>query len=420
MSSNKGTRTQLGEVGDLLKPLCVGCKEEVEISASIRCDLCACYSHANCIGIAPKESLLISRIHKRSPHLKLLCVNCNGIFNCSPLSPLDPDSPLEENAFLKYIKSIVNSALRPLRDEISLLRETINTMSLTSQQHAKPATFADKVKQANKNKIIFKPKGVKQPLNQTKSDILKFIKPLTEDIEINNVRSVANGGLIIIGCSKQVDEQKLFEIAESKLSSKYEIKKLDPVLPRVRIVGISNELTESEVLTYVKKQNPNVITENSTINMHKFWAVKKNDKVLQCELSLDLDTYKRILELGHVLVGLSSCSVFDAVSVVRCYKCNGFNHTAKYCKNDSSCQLCGKHHPDIPCAVSENKVSPTCRNCKTLRMSQRLDVDANQLASAKFKQDLFGIKTVINVPKIKDDSAPAVDVENETAGVSSQ
>jgi hypothetical protein len=254
------------------------------------------------------------------------------------LSPLDPDSPLEENAILKYIKSIVNSALRPLRDEISLLRETINTMSLTSQQHAKPATFADKVKQANESKIIFKPKAVKQPLNQTKSDILKFIKPLTEDIEINNFRSVANGGLII-GCSKQVDEQKLFEIAESKLSSKYEIKKLDPVLPRVRIVGISNELTESEVLIYVKKQNPNVITENSTINMHKFWAVKKNDKVLQCELSLDLDTYKRILELGHVLVGLSSCSVFDAVSVVRCYKCNGFNHTAKYCKNDSSCQL---------------------------------------------------------------------------------
>jgi hypothetical protein len=72
---------------------------------------------------------------------------------------------------------------------------------------------------------------------------------------------------------------------------------------------------------------------------------EENDKVLQCELSLDLDTYKRILELGHVLVGLSSCSVFDAVFVVRCYKCNGFNHTAKYCKNDSSCQLCGKHHP---------------------------------------------------------------------------
>jgi hypothetical protein len=80
------------------------------------------------------------------------------------LSPFDPDSPLEENAFLKYIKSIVNSAVRPLRDEISLLRET------------------------NENKVIFKPKGVKQLLNQTKSDILKFIKPLTEDIKINNVR----------------------------------------------------------------------------------------------------------------------------------------------------------------------------------------------------------------------------------------
>jgi hypothetical protein len=124
--------------------------------------------------------------------------------------------------------------------------------------------------------------------------------------------SVANGGLII-GCSKQIDEQKLLEIAESKLSTKYEIKKLDPVLPRVRIIGISNELTESEVLIYLNKQNPNVITENSTISMHKFWAVKKNDKVLQCELSLDLETFKPILELGHVLVGLSSCSVSDAL-----------------------------------------------------------------------------------------------------------
>jgi hypothetical protein len=107
------------------------------------------------------------------------------------------------------------------------------------------------------------------------------------------------------------------------------------------------------------------------------------------------------------------------LSVLRCYKCNDFNHTAKYCKNDSSCQLCGKHHPDIPCALSENKVSPTCRNCKTLRTSHG-KYTAFQLASAKFKQDLFGIKTVVNVPKITDELAPALDVENETAGVSSQ
>jgi hypothetical protein len=145
--------------------------------------------------------------------------------------------------------------------------------------------------------------------------------------------------------------------------------------------------------------------------LHRFWAIKKNGKIFQAEISVDLDTYKCLLECGHVLVG---CSVYDAVSVTRCYRCQSFNHSAKFCKNNPLCPFCGKSHEENACVGADNETNPKCRNCKNIRMSQKLDIDCNhatfehekcfafKLATAKFKENLFGITTELPVSKISD------------------
>jgi hypothetical protein len=70
------------------------------------------------------------------------------------------------------------------------------------------------------------------------------------------------------------DGDKLIKVAETKLSAKYDIKKLAPVLPCLRIVGISEDIGNSEFLDYFRKQNPSVITDGSVVNLLRFWAIK--------------------------------------------------------------------------------------------------------------------------------------------------
>jgi hypothetical protein len=84
---------------DVLKSACPGCKMEVDESTGIRCDLCKSHSHINCMDVAPEKAQLLLRIHRRSSHLKLLCSNYESVFQCSPLSPIDPTVPLEDNVF---------------------------------------------------------------------------------------------------------------------------------------------------------------------------------------------------------------------------------------------------------------------------------------------------------------------------------
>jgi hypothetical protein len=173
------------------------------------------------------------------------------------LSPIDPTVPLEDNVFLKYVRNIVNNAIQPLREEIFKLQK-----SAAIPHEVQPSmSYAAKVQQSSDNNVIFKPKSAKQFVTQTKSEILKSINPLHENIDITRVKVASNGGLII-GCSGREDGDKLIKVAETKLSAKYDIKKLAPVLPRLRIVGISEDIGNSEFLDYFRKQNSSVITNH--------------------------------------------------------------------------------------------------------------------------------------------------------------
>jgi hypothetical protein len=96
------------------------------------------------------------------------------------LSPIDPT----DNVFLKYVRNIVNNAIQPLRDEISKLQK-----SAAIPHEVQPSmSFAAKVQHSSENNVIFKPKYVKQFVTQKKSEILKSINPLHENIDITRVK----------------------------------------------------------------------------------------------------------------------------------------------------------------------------------------------------------------------------------------
>lgn len=433
----------MGNPQDLI---CPSCNSSVDSSVSVSCDLCGRGLHFSCVSISPDEAATFRIIHRRSPHLKILCVDCTDIFQSPPFSPTTSTfsgAAVENNVFLKYVRSMLVKEIYPLNEklnslsaisskksvsddqviqkllsEVQLLRTEVNDLKVRNLDLVKSCqtfntpTFAEKLINTSESTVIIKPKNTSQSVKKTKEDILQSVKPHSSGIEINRVKSVSNGGLVINCASKQHSE-KLLNLA-GNLSNEYSIKKTNTVLPRIRLVGIPDGLQNDEISSYALKQNPNIFVTDSVFLVHKTWPTYKSKDILQAECSVDVDSYKRLLDSGHLLIGLNGCSVFDGVNILRCFRCNGFNHSAKNCTKNYVCPLCAQSHELKNCPVNKDtdKDDFCCSNCVSLRKVQLFDVQtshpvwdynncsAYKFALGKLKNDVFNIPTNFDFQKL--------------------
>lgn len=163
---------------------------------------------------------------------------------------------------------------------------------------------------------------------------------------------------------------------------------------------MSEKFDEDVLLQYIRKQNKDLVRENSECKILRIYPTKKNNKIYQAILQVDLSTYKNVINSGHMLAGLDMCTVYDALEVPRCYKCNNFNHSKKFCTNHVSCPLCSEHHDLNECSSNESQYK--CSNCISIKQKQKTDIDVNHTvwdynncyaykkAYDKFKIDLYG------------------------------
>ena len=90
-------------------------------------------------------------------------------------------------------------------------------------------------------------------------------------------------------------------------------------------------------------------------------------------------TFKKILNIGKLTIGLDNCVVYESISVPRCFNCNSFQHTSKFCKNGSvSCPLCAGEHGVKECRARNNEYK--CSNCFMLKNKQNISIDINHAA----------------------------------------
>jgi hypothetical protein len=380
---------------------CPGCNGGVEPELSIRCDACGRGMHYSCAGILADEVMFLRSAHRRSPHVKLLCLDCNVVFAAPPFSPSydgDMNEALGNNIFLKYIKSMICSAVSPLKQDIADLREEVASAGTAGSVSPPRVTYAHKLKSEVKSKVVIRPINSKQSSSVTEFDILHNANPINENIKINDVKRVSSGA-IVVGCSNELDCKKLKNIVSDKLSNRYQVKELSVLRPQVRLVGISSEISKEGVVDCLRKQNSELFAASSHCELIRYWPTAKNKNVFQANLKVDIDTYSMLLSAGTVIIGLNGCSIYDAVSVLRCYNCSGFHHGSKSCKNKACCPLCGGEHMMRDCKADESLHK--CPNCTSLKTKPEgldlchaaLNVDkcfAYKQALKKLKSDLFG------------------------------
>lgn len=334
-------------------------------------------------------------------------------------SSVDPQ--LERRLADAIARTVCTSVRNVFRDELASLRAEIADLRIQNRQlseslaalqnsrhvcnsdgsssgAAGAPTYAGVTARSVSQSIVIRPKKSSQPVAETKSDILKNIDPLNESVRVDKIRTIRNGG-VVVGCQQATEFKK---IAAEKLSEKYDVHQLKTLSPSIRVVGMSDCVGRDLVVPYLLKQNEAVFSAESECKLVSFSSTKRSDSLYQATLQLDVATYERALKAGHVLVGFDACSVYDAVSPVRCFKCNGFSHTSKYCRGKLSCPRCGGSHGVKDCGLDGN-ADFKCINCIELntREGSNHAIDhaawdsvrctAMKLVTDKLKSDLFGI-----------------------------
>lgn len=197
----------------------------------------------------------------------------------------------------QHLNTLIDEKLSHLMDvllnEFGSLRESLEK-SAAKTVFAKaetPVKYSDVLKNKAAPSVIIHPKN-RQNQIQTKSDILQSINPLENDIQISKIRNITVGG-VLIGCKNQEDNGKLKQMIQDKLTDVYEVRIVNGVNPRVRIVGITSKLDNNQILEYLIKMNSDLIVNESVCKVIKCVSLKNNNNVSQAVVQVDKVSYEK-------------------------------------------------------------------------------------------------------------------------------
>lgn len=224
--------------------------------------------------------------------------------------------------------------------------------------------------------IIVKPKDKEQKNTVTKDEIKQNIDPV--DFGVTGIRNFKQGAVIVecknINATKKMEEQIL-----SKMGEKYDVNTPKPKNPKLKIIGLSDKYTPEEIVSKIKMQNDYLQTIDSKIEIKfiKEVKTKRGDVNYTIFTEVDGKTYHRMLQEGKVNIGWDRCRVFDNISLLKCYKCNGYMHKAQDCRSEKACSRCsGSHDND-----NENcQRDIQCVNCKKMNDRLKLQLPTNHFA----------------------------------------
>jgi hypothetical protein len=75
-----------------------------------------------------------------------------------------------------------------------------------------------------------------------------------------------------------VGQDELKQIATEKLGSKYNVKIVNSLRPKVRVVGISEDIAKDDIITYILSQNSDLIADPTNCSLARHWPTAKNKK----------------------------------------------------------------------------------------------------------------------------------------------
>jgi hypothetical protein len=226
-------------------------------------------------------------------------------------------------------------------------------------------TFAETVKQQEFNPIVIvKPKTDGQESAVTEKFVKQKIDPI--EVPVCGIKSVVNGG-VIVRCHNKVELEKCREKIQEKLGQNYTVVAPKVKQPMLKIVGLTEMLTEDELIEKIIAQNA-FLSINTKIEVAE---LKQKGRKIFAAVRCDGEAYKKLKEREKITIGWDRCRVYEHIQVLRCFKCAGFNHKAAECQNETACAKCAGSHELTKCDSTIEK----CVNCMSVNKKFKLNID---------------------------------------------
>lgn len=227
--------------------------------------------------------------------------------------------------------------------------------------------------------LVVKPRHEKE-VSKVKEDIRSNINPADLQVGLNIDRNTRNGG-VILKCSDAEALDTIKNDIKTRMGEDYEIQVPKKLNPRLIIMGIAedelkNDEDDKELTQKIIRQNRMPQEDN-----FKFQSIHKT-KIRKGRFNLivevDPATFRYVINKeDQVLhVGWNNCKIYEHFSIRRCFKCGGYNHEVKDCKEKTACVLCAEEHTSNVCR-NENK---KCVNCVRVNQKLNLNLDVHHAA----------------------------------------
>ncbi|XP_023312125.1 uncharacterized protein LOC111692378 [Anoplophora glabripennis] len=255
------------------------------------------------------------------------------------------------------------------------IKSNVNTKPLYSQTVTGNKVNGKNTSNSKDPVLIVKPKEV-QSSDKTKKEIKEKIDPSRLGAGVAGLRE-AHRGQVVIRCGNEEAREKIQNKICEEMSGDYDIRKPNLKYPRIKIIGVNEEDddTDDNLLNAIKDQNLTEHGSEEGFHLKIIKRIKKANREITLILEADSKTHNILLNKGKIFIGWSRGKAYDYVHVVRCFKCFGFNHMAKDCKNNNICYKCSLEHTG-ECKARYNK----CINCSNAIEKYKIKIKDNHNA----------------------------------------
>ena len=246
---------------------------------------------------------------------------------------------------------------------------TLPTLQKTGSSEPPPGT-STRPKPANiKNKIPVILSGIKAEHKNWRK-LLGELRQFHPGLKVSQIKELPKGDFLIIGDSIQ---DVLILQSENKMKAALG-QNVKVSLPKafqtnkqqtksLAVKGVPSDISDSEFKEFLGLNK---------INFAKAERLKskKDGRVLPIfRLEISDPTEAEALISQNLVCHVTGIveEFRTPISVMQCFNCQCFGHSAKTCRSKQKCLICGGNHSHKGCLSNESR-KPTCANCKGHRL----------------------------------------------------
>ena len=249
-----------------------------------------------------------------------------------------------------------------------------NTNSVSKAKRHKPAVSAP----AKRDPVLIVKAKSSPDKKKVKETVQKVLHPVKDPVRL--MRETAGGDIVLI-CNDAESVNVVKKKVDEAIGSSFVVTEPKELQPRLKIVGFEREYCDkNQLLDAFSNQNKDIVTDESQVELIQDPKQQLSGKRLcTAVIGVDINTFKRALTKQKVYIGWSNCAVYEHVDVVRCFKCQEYNHISANCKSATAvCCFCSESHDGVKeCPHKGNEKSFKCANCCKANAKYELNIDIN-------------------------------------------